>query len=344
MRNYILVAGFSILAVLNTATADEITIYNWEAYLAEEVIDTFTEETGHTVYQVYFDDDTYRNSIITSGRGNQFDLVMIDAVSLDLFSQEKLLRPLSSLPLKNIDNNAERWRKSCGDYGFPYSWGTIGIAVRGSISDVPISSWKQFFSPPSEHRKRLVLHRAVEDLPAIALLANKQLPNSSEPQELKQAFRLMQQQQEYVLAYEYGMSYAIDHGPNSRMSMTMAYSADLEEIINQTGQKDWEYVVPQEGTMIWVDCFAMPLGREPKPATLAFLDFIARPDIAAKNAELTWISTPIPAAYQQLPAEIQNDTELYPPKEVMVRSHTFQTLTKSGFSLRRKMVSALKLD
>ena len=62
------------------------------------------------------------------------------------------------------------------------------------------------------------------------------------------------------------------------------------------------------------------------------------------NAELAWISTPNTAAYQLLPIDIQQDTELYPPPEVMARSYTFQTLTKNGFSLRRKMVFRLEAN
>ena len=59
----------------------------------QRVVEAFSQETGHTVRQVYFDDEHDRNSIITSGRGNSFDLVVVDAVSLDLYSYENLLLP-----------------------------------------------------------------------------------------------------------------------------------------------------------------------------------------------------------------------------------------------------------
>ncbi|SDJ51319.1 putative spermidine/putrescine transport system substrate-binding protein [Ferrimonas sediminum] len=335
------IASTLLILLALPSLADEIKLLNWEAYLADEVIEAFHRETGHTVRQFFISSDTERNSIMARGGGDQFDLVILDNSDLSMYSNEGLLTLLSPLIAPHTLSN-NRWQQACGDYGVAYSWGTIGIAYRTSISNASITSWDQFFSPPPEHHGGIVVIPDIQDLVSAALLSESLSPNSSDSAELERAFIRLQRQQPHVLAYDYGVSYAIANRSASTMTMTLAYSADVEEIIETTGQQDWVYLVPEEGTMIWTDCWAAPASRELSKATLAFLEFISRPDIAALNAEKAWISTPVAAALPLTSDEHRRNQELYPPENILINSHHYQLQTEEMMALRARMVATVK--
>lgn len=340
MHRMSLTLSATLVLAPSLAISEEVRLLTWEAYLSEEVIAAFAQQTGHRIHQVFISSDTERNAMLATDGGLLFDLVMTDSNATRAYAQDGLLQPLDD-KVPNAKHIDPRWRQACGDYGLAYSWGTLGIAYRSSLVH-DINSWKQLFSPPLPFRGRVVMMADIHDFTAVALIAAGFNPNSEERSELQAAYALMQAQQQYVLAYDYGLSYAISRRQASQMAMAMAYSADVEEIIENTGQQDWVYRVPEEGTMLWVDCWTAPASHPIKPATLAFLNFINQPEIAALNAETTWMPTPISGAKALTSREHREDKELYPTETITNRSDVYQNLPKAAIDLRAKMVATIK--
>ncbi|WP_028109612.1 polyamine ABC transporter substrate-binding protein [Ferrimonas futtsuensis] len=340
MHRLSLSLGAALFLAPSLVISDEVRVLTWEAYLSKEVIAAFAKQTGHSIHQVFISSDTERNAILATDGGLLFDLVMTDSNATRVYAQDGLIQPLSD-KVPNGEHIDRRWQQACGDYGLAYSWGTLGIAYRSSLVH-DIISWKQLFSPSRPLRGRVVMMTDIHDFTAVALIAAGFDPNSEERSELQAAYALMQEQQQYVLAYDYGLSYALSRRQDSQMAMTLAYSADVEEIIEATGQQDWVYRIPNEGTMLWVDCWTAPAGHPIKPATLAFLNFINQPEIAALNAETTWMPTPIASAKALTTLKHRQDRELYPTEQITNRSEVFRSLSKDAIDLRAKMVATIK--
>jgi len=332
----------SVVFCSYTVSADVIKIYNWEEYLSEEMLSKFTEATGHTVEQFYYDDEDYRDSLLASGLGEDFDLVMVDNLSLksDLQNSGFVSFPVEKIP--STKNISSQWIQSCGPKGIAYGWGTLGIAYRSSISSEPIDSWVQLFKPPKEHQGRVVMLKDSSDTINSALMASGRSPNSINPDDYKMAYQILNDQKEHVLLYGYGLSYAKDHGQESQMTMTIVYSGDTEQIMEETGFTDWEYVVPKEGTMLWVDCWTVPIKMNAyKPAVISFLNFINQPKNAAINADEVWVSLPINSAIKFTSADYQADPELHPNKDILMRSHTYEPLPNAILNLRDRILSEI---
>ncbi|WP_084643953.1 polyamine ABC transporter substrate-binding protein [Ferrimonas futtsuensis] len=308
-----------ILALLPAlAYSGEVKLLTWEAYLSDKVVHAFRLETGHRVEQFFISSDSERNAMFDAGGATLFDLVMADNGATQAYAKQGLIQKMTGVvsSLAHIDAD---WQQACGEFGAAYSWGTLGIAYRQSFG-IQIDSWQQLFVPPAPFQGKVVTMTDSKEFTAAALMAHSFSPNSSDPRELQRAFELMRAQRQHVLAYDYGVSYALSWQKESEMAMALAYSADVEEIISATGQKDWTYVVPNEGTLLWVDCWVIPSGRAVNKATLAFLEFINRPEIAALNAEQAWFPSPIGAARKLTSDAHKGNTELYPGTEVMKRS------------------------
>jgi len=68
----------------------------------------------------------------------------------------------------------------------------------------------------------------------------------------------------------------------------------------------------------------IPKSAENKEAAEKFIDFMSRPDIAAKNAEYIGYSSPVPEAVDLLPEDVQNDPDAYPNEEVLKNTEIFK--------------------
>jgi len=189
------------LVLISPLQAQEIKIFIWDEFLSETVINEFTQKTGHTVKQYFFDNEVDRNAILMNGQGARYDLVVVDSATTARYGKLGLLTRLSSVDIDNIDNNGQQWRESCGQYGIPYANGTLGIAHRSSISKVKINSWNNILTPPKEHIGTTIMLKDDLDTIAIALLAQGFDPFSSDRDELKSAYSLLTAQSKYLLQY-----------------------------------------------------------------------------------------------------------------------------------------------
>lgn len=324
----------------DSACSGEVKLLTWEAYLSDKVVHAFRLETGHRVEQFFISSDSERNAMFDAGGATLFDLVMADNGATQAYAKQGLIQKMTG-KVPNLAHIDADWQQACGEFGAAYSWGTLGIAYRQSFG-VKIDSWQQLFVPPAPFRGKVVTMADANEFTAAALMAQSFSPNSSAPHELEGAFELMRTQKQHLLAYDYGVSYALSWQKESEMAMALAYSADVEEIISATGQEDWTYVVPKEGTLLWVDCWVVPSGRAVNDATLAFLEFINRPDIAALNAEQAWFPTPIAAAKKLTSDTHRGDTELYPGTEVIERSVLLHDRPAEAKSRIEEVVDNLK--
>jgi len=103
-----------------SSQATELVFYNWDEYLSDEVVTQFEQETGIKVRQVYFGNDEARDEVLMTDVNSDFDLVLIDNVSINILGQDD---KFIALPETYYQPISERFSDSCGDYGVPYSWG-----------------------------------------------------------------------------------------------------------------------------------------------------------------------------------------------------------------------------
>ncbi|WP_019614334.1 polyamine ABC transporter substrate-binding protein [Psychromonas ossibalaenae] len=337
---YILLALLSAVSV-SPLSAQEVKIYIWDHYISDQVLRIFNERTGHTVKQYLYDDEVARDAILVNEQAGKYDLIVVDNANTLTYTKLGLFAPLYSLTLKNLEHNSKESLASCGRSAVPFAKGTMGIAYRTSISAKKIDSWNDLLLPPPEHRgTAMMLHNDIDTV-AIALLAKGLDPFSSDKQELKNAYALLSRQSQYLLTYGHPVAYVTEHGSSSKVTMAAIYAGDLQNLKDFTGQSDWQYIVPKEGTLFFVDCFVAPANKPVLQGTKAFLEFINDPDIAYMNAQEMWFSTTNQSALTKASEEYKNDTEISPNESVLKRSYHYRLLSKEQIILRNRIVSML---
>ncbi|MDV7104665.1 spermidine/putrescine ABC transporter substrate-binding protein [Vibrio sp. TH_r3] len=323
-----------------SAYAENIQIYTWEEYISDQVIAQFEKETGHKVTQIYFDNEQLRDEVITTDRALAYDLFIIDAYTLDSYQSHGAAKNLSKDLIYNKQHMDVDSLSSCGDWGVPYSWGTIGIGYRTSRIDIPITSWSQVFSL-SENGTKVVMPSDDIDTIATALLSLGYDPMSNDEDKLKQAYSLLSNNKNNILEFRTALGYALEMQENSEMETAVIYSGETYTLSQITKQEDWTYVVPDEGTILWYECFAAPADKPLSTATIEFLNFINRPEIAAKNAEDIWLATTNKSALNYVSQEYLEDKELFPDPTILARSYHYTGLNDDSMKIRARIMSVL---
>lgn len=319
-------------------TARELLVLNWSDYMVPEVLQAFEKETGIRVKEVYYESDDLRDDMLVRTNGGGYDLALVNGIAMQNYIRRGWLAPITGKNVPNLVNIDSKWRTAMPDaYGFgvPYFWGTLGIAYRKDLVPEPITTWKQFFKPRPELQGKIAMIKASRDVIGMALKSLGYSINSADPKEINEARELLLHQKPYVSTYTY-----IGLNKNSTLVSgetvaSFAYNGDAMLVAEH--HPDIVFVVPQEGTNIWVDYWTVMKASPRKDDAYLFLDYINKPEIAARLAQSIYYASPNREAEKLLPKEFLEDTVVYPDKGVLSRSEAYTVLPPRVQKLRNSV-------
>lgn len=307
----------------------EVVVYNWGEYINEDVIEMFEEEYDiEVVYDVFTEnEDMY--PLISIGEVN-YDVVCPSDYMINRMIQEDLLAELNYDNIPNIKNIDPAYLKSAEEfdpgnkYSVPYCWGTVGILYNKTMVDEPVTSWSAIFD--EKYAKEILMIDSVRDGMGIALKYLGYSMNSLEEPQLEEAKQLLIAQRPLV------QGYFVDEVRNKMIGEEAAigviYSG--EAIYTQRENEDLVYVVPEEGSNVWIDGWVIPKNAENKENAEKWINFMCREDIALMNFEEITYSTPNAAARELIEdADIKNSTVAFPDEATLDRCETFKYLGKT---------------
>lgn len=341
MRSLTLLIMLMLNPIYNNVNADEIRLFTWEEYFSDEVIKRFEAATNHTVNQIYFEKESLRDEVMYSGKASAYDLVILDGYTLRVLGSKGILTKLDDTLSDDLTFFTDKSEEACHEYGIPYAYGTMGIGYRNSKVKTAISSWMDVFDYAKQHPGSVIIPDEDTDTVAIALMALGYNPMSEDKSELKQAFELLQSVIDKLLVFRNGLGYALDKGKESKMEMAVFYSGEKEQISIATGQDDWEYIIPDEGTLVWHECLSAHTEKPMKPSTIEFLRYINNPINAAKNAQDIWFATANKDALKWAEDEYKSDEELFPSELASSKFYNYQLLDYNSLKIRGNILNVL---
>ena len=309
-----------------TSGTEQVIIYNWGEYIDPEVLDMFEEETGIQVIYEEFETNEIMYPKIQSG-AIAYDLVCPSDYMIQKMIQNDLLQPLNFDNIPNAKNIGQVYYEKSrqfdpdNQYSIPYCWGTVGILYNTKMVEEPIDSWTVLWD--TQYKDNILMQDSVRDAFAVALKTLGYSLNSTSIHELTQAKDLLVQQKPLVQAYV--IDQVRDKMIGNEAAIGVIYSG--EAIYTQTENPDLAYVVPKEGSNMWIDSWVMPKNAPNKENAEKFLDFLCRPEIALMNFEYITYSTPNEKAREQIedPA-IRNSEIAFPGDSILSRCETFTYL------------------
>ncbi len=318
-------------------------ILNWEAFLSERTISQWEARTGATVNQIYFDNEENRNSVLISYDQVAIDLVVIDQITAPMFGRRGILLPTAEYrDTPNLRHIDPLWNAQCGEYSTPYMWGTMGLLYRKDMLALPPHSWSDLLSPASELTGHIGLLEDDVDSLAPPLLQRGASITTADKTLLAQAFEDLRSLLPAVLTFEYPITFVGDNPNANELHLALGYSGDQYELNELSGADVWDYVIPEEGTLLWVDCLAVLANSPNKALAFDFIDFINQPDVAAANSEALHVATPNASALPLQSEAFRSNTLIYPDKATRAKSQNHEpVMDNDNVRLRNRITSSL---
>lgn len=322
----------------------EVVVYNWGEYIDPEVLDQFEEETGIKVVYEEFETNEIMYPKVAAGAAN-YDLICPSDYMISKMIEHDMLQPINfdHIPnLKNIDETyLEQSRGFDPDlqYSIPYCWGTVGILYNKSMieeGDV-IDSWEVLWD--EKYKDNILMQDSVRDAFMVAEKLLGYDMNTVKEEEIKACTDKLIEQKPLVQAYV--VDQVRDKMIGSEAAIGVIYSG--EAIYTQRENEDLEYVIPKEGTNVWIDSWVIPKNARNVENAEKFLDFLCRGDIALKNFDYITYSTPNKAAREMIEdEEIRNSTIAFPTADMLKNCEVYQYLGEDGDALYQKYWDKVK--
>lgn len=319
----------------------ELKVYNWGEYIDESVIKQFEKETGIKVTYDVFETNEEMYPIIEAG-AVKYDVVCPSDYMIEKMIQNDRLAEINwdNVPnIKNIGANHMEKSKSFdpeNKYSVPYTWGTVGILYNTTMVDEVPDSWDILWD--SKYKGEILMQNSVRDAFMVSLKSLGYSMNTMDKAELEEAKQKLIAQKPLVDAYV--IDQVRDKMIGGAAAIGVIYSGEV--LFTQGENEDLAYVIPKEGSNIWIDSWVIPKNAENKENAEKWIDFLCRGDIAAKNFEYITYATPNTEALSLIDEEITSNRSVFPTDDMLVNCEVFKYLGIEGDELYNSLWKEVK--
>jgi putrescine transport system substrate-binding protein len=330
-----LVMVTALLALPIAAKAEERTVnfYNWSSYVAPGVLEDFTRETGiKVVYDTFDANETLETRLLAGKSG--YDVVVPTAYFLQRQIKASVFQKLDKSKLPNLVN---AWavvtaRLSTYDpgnqYAANYMWGTTGIGYNVKMVETilgpgaVIDSWDMVFKPENLARfKDCGVHMldSPDDIFPAALNYLGLDPNSTKQADLEKAADLVGKIRPFVRKFH--SSEYLSALATGEICLVVGWSGDILQARSRAAEAKngvaVGYAIPKEGAQMFFDNLSIPADAKNVKEAYELINFLYRPDIAARNTNFLSYANGNLASQKLLDPKILGDKNIY-PDEVML--------------------------
>ncbi|PPI86831.1 spermidine/putrescine ABC transporter substrate-binding protein PotD [Candidatus Pantoea edessiphila] len=290
--------------------------YNWTEYVPSGLLEQFTKETGIKVIYSTYESNEIMYSKLKTWKNGSYDLVVPSSYFVAKMRKEKMLQKIDKIALtnfKNLDPNLlNKPFDPNNNYSIPYIWGATVIGVNSDeINPKSITSWADLWKP--QYKKSLLL---IDDAREVFQIALRKLGYSGNTRDLKQiktAYEELKKLMPNIVAFN------SDNPGNPYMQgdvlLGMVWNGSAY-VARQSGAP-LETIWPKEGGIFWMDNLSIPIHAKNIKGALKLINFLLRPEIAAKVSISIGYPTANKEAKKFLPKKITNNTLLYPPNDIL---------------------------
>ncbi len=318
-----------------------VNVYNWEDYICQEALDLFTKETGITVNMMNF---TTNEDMMVQVRNSpaSFDVVFPSDYCVERLVKENLLEEMDLASITNlqyIDHNLVNPAYDPENkFSVPYMWGTVGILYNTKMVDGPITSWSALFD--TKFQNNVFMMDSIRDTMGITLKYLGYSMNTRNPLEINAAKEALIKQKKDGIVKAYQVDETKDKMVMNEAALALMWSGDAQYAVDLN--PDLAYVVPSEGSNIWVDAMVIPKGAKNKENAETFINFMCRPDIAQLNCNEIWYSTPNTEAVQLMGADYIDNLTMNPTQDIVDSCEFFHDIDDQMLLVYNTMWNEIK--
>lgn len=296
-------AGVALMAAslhAGTALGADLVISNWDGYMAKDIADAFKQATGLEIEVVNHATNEEIMGKLMASKGKGYDLVFVSSPFAEVLNGQGMAEPIDKAAVPNLANLYPEAQKLAHDPGnnfsIPYTWGTTGLCYRGDKVTTEPNSWMNLLAPSDDLKGKITMLSTDRWLMGAGLLAKGYSVNETDPGKIEEVRDLLIAAKKNLLAYDDTTFYS--KLVSGEALLVHAWDGWCNYGIMEN--KDIKFVVPNEGSDLWVDTMVVVKGTEHKDAAMKFINFILDTKNHAWAAENILYKVPNKAAMESL--------------------------------------------
>ena len=307
-----------------------INVYNWGEYISNgsddsvDVVSAFEQLTGIKVNYTTFDSNESMYAKLKSGAAN-YDVVIPSDYMVAKMISEGMLKPLNYDNIPNFKKIDPEYVDPDYDpqnaYTVPYMLCTTGIIYNTTMVDEAPTSWADLWD--EQYAGNILMFNNSRDAYAIAAFKSGHNINPQSTEEVDEVVEELKAQKPLVQAYV--MDEIFDKMIGGEAAIGVYYSGDAITMIDDNPDLAW--VFPEEGSVLSVDCMAIPAASEHQEAAEMFINFMCETDIGKANAEYIGYTTPMQDVWEVLDEDLKESEIAYPSEEKAAKEKVFTALS-----------------
>jgi putrescine transport system substrate-binding protein len=335
-----------------------VNVYNWSDYIEPTVVEAFTRETGIAVrYDTFDSNDTLETKLLAGRSG--YDVVVPTAYFLERQIKAGVFQKLDRSKLPNLvhvwPEIAQRLAKyDPGNvYAVNYMWGTTGIGYNVKKArdilgaDAKLDSWDIVFKPEMLAKFKecgVYFLDSSDDVLAAALHYLGFDPNSAREADLQKAADLVMKVRSSVRKFH--SSEFLNALASGEICLVFGFSGDVKQAQKRAAEAkngiEIAYSIPKEGAQLWFDNLAIPRDARNVAEAHAFIDYLQKPEVAAKNSNYLSYANGNLASQPFIDKAVLEDRTIYPDEATMNRLYTINAQDAKTTRLMNRLWTRIK--
>jgi putrescine transport system substrate-binding protein len=314
-----------------------VNIYNWSDYIEPTVIEAFSKETGIKVKYDTFDANETLETKLLAGKSG-YDVVVPTAYFLERQIKAGVFQKLDKSKLSNLGSVWPQIGQKLAtydpgnQYAVNYMWGTTGIGYNikkareilkpdGPI-EAAMASWDIVFKPEQLAKfKDCGIHMldSSSDIMPAALHYLGLDPNTEKEADLEKAADLLITIRPSVR--KFNSSEYLNALASGEICLVVGWSGDIKQAQKRAaeakGGVEVGYAIPKGGAQMFFDNFAIPKDAPHADEAHAFINYMLRPEVAAKNSNFLGYANGNIASQKLVDKAVLDDRTVYPDAATM---------------------------
>lgn len=258
------------------SAATEFRILAWEGYAEKAWVDAFQEATGATASITYAGSVDEMFAKMQGAQGADFDVVSIDTSAFDRYTKAGLLQPIDLSKVANAANldaafaNVGPLMREGGQFGIPFAWGSLPLVYDKAQFPTAPDSWNVMWDE-SLAQKLIALDDANNSIVLGAMVLGLPSPFNLSDAEFDQVKQKLIEQKRLLLTYYAGFDEGVSVFTQSGIAAMFSMGEPQVPALIKQGV-DAAMVIPKEGAIGWLDCWAISAGAKDSALAHAWIN------------------------------------------------------------------------
>ncbi|WP_440071220.1 polyamine ABC transporter substrate-binding protein [Streptosporangium sp. OZ121] len=281
-----------------------VTISVWAGYTPEDLPQRIKDNLKTTLKVTEHATNEDIMAKLTAGTDTGLDVAFVSGQYAQALNEAGLLEPIHPELIPNLANLYPEAKELSYDKGnvfsVPYTWGTTGICYRTDLVKTAPTSWNDILDPPAEALKKVTMMTTERWLALPAIKALGYSVNTKSDEEIAKVKEKLLEAKPKLLGYD-------DTTFGEKLKTGEAVMVEAWDGWCPTTEKNIKFVIPKEGSDLWVDTMVVLKSSKNKEAGHAFINYILDPKVHGWAAENILYKVPNKAAMDAMDAKLKAD-------------------------------------